>query len=460
MARPLLVPDFTRGAASGILLMMFEVLQHRTFRVLFAAQVAALLGTGFLTVALALLAYDLADDGAALILGTIFTIKMVAYVGIAPLAGALAGRVPRRGLLVSLDLLRALAALTFPFVDTVLQAYILVFILQAASAAFTPTFQATIPDVLPSERQYTRALSLSRLAYDLENIASPALAAAVLLFFPGDALFFGTLAGFLISAALIVRLRLPSPARGTEDGFGKRVTRGLEIYFRTPRLKGLLALNLAAAAGGAMVLVNTIVLVRATLGRAEEDVALALGAFGGGSMAAALILPRLLDRAGDRPVMLAGAAGLATGLTVFAAAASVAGLSWPGLLLAWTALGFAYSAVLTPSGRLLRRSAAPEDRAAVFAAQFAASHACWLLTYPLAGFLMTRGNLVLAASGLALLAALGLVLAVRIWPAGDPEILAHDHPDLPPDHPHLQGRGPHVHAFRIDGLHREWPRQG
>ncbi len=41
-----------------------------------------------------------------------------------------------------------------------------------------PTFQATIPDILPDERNYTQALSLSRLAYDLESLLNPALAAA------------------------------------------------------------------------------------------------------------------------------------------------------------------------------------------------------------------------------------------------------------------------------------------
>jgi hypothetical protein len=40
---------------------------------------------------------------------------------------------------------------------------VLIFLLQAASAGFTPTFQATIPDILPDEKDYTRALSLSRL---------------------------------------------------------------------------------------------------------------------------------------------------------------------------------------------------------------------------------------------------------------------------------------------------------
>ena len=65
-----------------------------------------MLGTGLATVALGLLAFDLAGDEASLVLGTIFTIKMVAYVGLSPIAGALAELVPRRALLVGLDGLR------------------------------------------------------------------------------------------------------------------------------------------------------------------------------------------------------------------------------------------------------------------------------------------------------------------------------------------------------------------
>jgi MFS family permease len=57
------------------------------------------------------------------------------------------------------------------------------------------------------------------------------------------------------------------------------------------------------------------------------------------------------------------------------------------LLAAWLALGIGYSAAQTPTGRLLRRSATPGDRPAVFAAQFALSQVAWLLTYPLAGWL-------------------------------------------------------------------------
>ena len=87
----------------------------------------------------------------------------------------------RRRLLVGLDLARAGAAVSLPFVTEIWQVYVLIFLMQAASAGFTPVFQATIPDVLPDEKRYTQALSLSRLAYDLESIVSPILAGLLLM---------------------------------------------------------------------------------------------------------------------------------------------------------------------------------------------------------------------------------------------------------------------------------------
>jgi len=438
---------------------MLEILADRTYRHLLAAQVVALLGTGLATVALGLLAYDLAGDGAAMVLGTVFTIKMVAYVGIAPIAGAFAERVNRRAFLVALDVVRAGAALCLPFVSEVWQVYGLIFVLQSASAAFTPTFQATIPDVLPDEARYTRALSLSRLAYDLENIVSPTLAALLLAVMSYNALFLGTVAGFAASAVLVVSVLLPGPKPSAPRGLHDRTTRGIRIYLATPRLRGLLALNLAAAAAGAMVLVNSVVLVRGTLGLGESALAWTMAAFGGGSMAAALALPRLVERRRDRPVMLGGAAVMVATLAAMAAVVALAGLRWPVLLGAWFVVGLGYSAVLTPSGRLLRRSAHPEDRPAIFAAQFALSHACWLLAYPLSGWLATRFGAAAAFAALAALAGAGALIALRLWPAHDPEAFAHTHDNLPLDHPHLSGARRHAHRFVVDDDHPRWASQ-
>ena len=441
---------------------MFDILSDRTYRHLFLAQVVALIGTGLATVALGLLAYDLAGSGAGLVLGSIFTIKMIAYVGIAPIAGAFADRVNRRALLVTLDLVRAAAALCLPFVTEVWQVYVLIFLLQSASAAFTPTFQATIPDILPEEDRYTRALSLSRLTYDLENIVSPTLAALLLTVMAYDTLFLGTVAGFVGSALLVVSVLLPSPKSTQRRGIYDRTTRGIRIYLATPRLRGLLALNLAVSAAGAMVLVNSVVLVRGELGLSESNVAWAMFAFGFGSMLAALLLPPVLDRVPDRPVMLSGAGLLVAALLGLAALVAITGLSWGGLLISWCLVGIGYSTVMTPSGRLLRRSAHAEDRPAIFAAQFALSHACWLLTYPLSGWLMTVFGTLTALILLAALSFVGLLLCRFLWPAQAPSEIPHSHADLPPDHPHLLEHGDeaHKHAIIIDDLHRDWPTRG
>ena len=438
---------------------MLEVLADRTYRHLFAAQVVALLGTGLATVALGLMAYDLAGDSAAMVLGTVFTIKMVAYVGIAPIAGAFANRVNRRAFLVALDLVRAGMALCLPFVTEVWQVYVLIFLLQSASAAFTPTFQATIPDVLPEEARYTRALSLSRLAYDLENIVSPMLAGLLLALVNYNSLFLGTVVGFAASAALVTSVLLPSPKSSEPRGIYDRTTRGIRVYLATPRLRGLLALNLAAAAAGAMVFVNSVVLVRGTLGLDASALAWALFAFGAGSMLAALALPKLLDGVPDRPVMVAGAALMVLTLLLLAGVVAALGLNWPFLLGAWLLVGLGYSAVLTPSGRLLRRSAHAEDRPALFAAQFALSHACWLVTYPLSGWLMTQFGPLVALGVLAALAGIGTLSALRLWPQKDPEILEHSHDNLPLDHPHLKGARRHAHPFVVDDEHPRWTSQ-
>ena len=438
---------------------MLDILADRTYRHLLLAQFVALLGTGLATVALGLLAYDLVGDGAAMVLGTVFTIKMVAYVGIAPIAGAFADRVPRRALLVGLDVVRAGAALCLPFVTEVWQVYALIFLLQSASAAFTPTFQATIPDVLPDEARYTRALSLSRLAYDLENIVSPTLDALLLAVMSYNALFLGTVAGFAASALIVVSVMLPSPAPSERRGIYDRTTRGIRIYLATPRLRGLLALNLAAAAAGAMVLVNSVVLVRGTLGLSESALAWTMFAFGAGSMLAALALPRLLEAMPDRKVMGGGAALMVLTLLALAIKAAIFGLDWPLLLAAWLLIGCGYSAVLTPSGRLLRRSSHIEDRPALFAAQFALSHACWLLTYPLSGWLITQFRAVTALGLLTVLAGAGASTGLRLWPAEDPEALEHTHENLPLDHPHLKGERRHVHPFVVDDEHPRWSSQ-
>lgn len=399
---------------------VLEVLRHDRFRRLFTAQAVALVGTGLLTVALGLAAYDLAGTDAGAVLGTALAIKMVAYVVVAPVISALTDRVPRRVLLVSADVVRLVIALLLPLVTHVWQIYVLIFVLQAASATFTPAFQAVIPSILPDEEDYTRGLSLSRLAYDLESLLSPVVAAALLTVVGYHLLFVGTAAGFATSAIMVVRTTLPRSVPADRTGsLPARITSGARLMAASPVLRGLLAMNVAVAAATALVVVNTVVYVRDLLHGPASAVAVALGCFGGGSMIVALAIPRLLTGIPDRRLMLIGCAILPAGL---AGAAMLAALEpgpragWTLLVVAWSAMGAGTSLINTPSARLLRAQSDGDTRTAVFTAQFSLSHACFLVTYPIAGWLGATAGQAWAAVVSAVLAAAAAVIAARMWP--------------------------------------------
>ncbi len=388
---------------------IFGPLTNRTYAALFGAHVIGLIGNGLTTVALALLAYELAGETAGTVLGTALTLKMVAYVGFGTLGGVIARRFARRSLLVSLCAARGALLLLMVVASATWHLYGLIFVLSVSAALFTPIFQATIPDVLSDEGEYTRALSLSRLAYDLENLLSPATAALLLGVLPFDGLFIIAGACFVLASCLVwVAGQLPNEQSKDETGL-QVVTLGLRHYFTSPELRALLALSFAVAAGGAMVIVNTVVYVRVGLGGTEPQVALALAAFGAGSMVAAFSLPALLERYPDRSVLLVG--GLTISLSLSA------GLSSPAyvvLLAIWFLLGAATSLIQIPAGRLITRASDSGMQPSLFAAHFVLTHACWMICYPLAGW-TAKESFTLSFALLALLAVCALACAVAAW---------------------------------------------
>lgn len=226
-------------------------------------------------------------------LGTALAIKMVAYVGVSPVMAAATTRLRPRTLLIATDAVRATIALALPFVESVWQIYVLVFLLQAASATFTPAYQAVIASVLTDEDTYTAALSLSRLAYDLGIPRQPDVGRRA-----ADG-------GELSRAVRRDRRGIPllgdrdladptargsSPKRASNavprPGLG-----GAHIMWTSTELRALLALNVVVASATALVVVNTVIYVRTLLDGDDRGLALTLACFGGGSMLAALALP-------------------------------------------------------------------------------------------------------------------------------------------------------------------------
>lgn len=453
-------------------------LQNSDFRWLFLSQLVSLLGTGLTTVALALFAFDLNPLQAGMVLGAALAIKMVAYVTVAPLVGGYIHRLPRRTWLAGLNISRALLVALLPLASEVWQLFGIIFLLNALAAGYTPVYQALLPDILPGEKEYTQALSLSRLAMEMESLLSPALAAALLLVLPYTVLFELNGVAFVLAALALLLARIPaSKAKDRSGGVWQHVSFGILSYLKTPRLRGALALNLALSAAGAMIIVNTVVYVRSVLGLAEEQVPLVMIAAGVGSMFAALLVPALLEKFSARSIMLCGGSGLSLAL--------FSGLLMPGyagLFPIWLVIGFASSLVLIPTGLVLRNSCREQDRNDYFSANFALTHCMWLVGYLLAGWIGSHLSMTWAFASMALLALLATLLAWRIWPADDEaevwhEHVAADHLHLhvhdahhkhehegwespePHAHPHYHPRQRHRHRFVIDEHHAHWPKQ-
>lgn len=408
------------------------------YRRLFAAQLVSLAGTGVTTIALALLAWHLAGDHAGEVLGTALALKMVVYVLLAPVLGAIAHKLPRKVWLVSLDVVRIGIVLCLPFVTAVWQVYVLIFLLNACAAGFTPAFQATIPDVIADEGSYQKALSYAQVAYSLEQVASPVLAGLLLMVMSYNGLFLLDALSFFASALLIVSVRIPT-ARHTDRSRSvlDNLRFGVVAYFRTPRLRAVWVMYFGVAAASAMVIVNTVVYVRDFLALSQSAVAWAAGASGVGSMVAAFAMPAILARRDIRKVMLWGTAVLGAALLL---GASMFGFAM--LLVVWAVLGAALSAVQTPMGSLVRRSCRPQDSTALFAANFSLTHFCWLIMYPVAGYVSTMMGLRDTFILLGLVACLAALIAWSIYPNPDPEEIEHTHVVMA-----------HVHSGEHDELH-------
>ncbi|MCB1490543.1 MAG: MFS transporter [Rhodobiaceae bacterium] len=436
---------------------MTSPLLHKEFRKLFAAQILSLLGIGVMTVSLSLSSFQFGGVSAGgRILGGILALKMIAYVLIAPLAEPVLSRLPRRPVLAAIDLVRLGMVGLMGFATASWQVAALAFLFFAVSSGFTPLFQSVLPDLLPDEESYSKALALSRIAYTLESILSPTIAAAALWYLKAGDLFFLASVCFVGSVAALLVTQFPEVLAPQKSPFLQRLSRGIRIYVKTPRLRGVFLINLALALAMAWVLVNTVVYAGARLGNPDHYYTLLMACYGVGAASAALLVPKLVARAGERRVMASGAFLFAAlGLTILLAPPV------PGLIVLWFGFGAASSLVLTPGGLVIARSAERANRPAVFAAQFSLSHAGWLVAYPLAGWLGSVLSPEPALVVLSMACAFVTIVALRIWPASEERTLEHSHAHLPPDHPHLRDHPAagkiHSHDYYIDDLHPRWP---
>lgn len=378
---------------------------------LFVAYILALLATGVATVALALIAFDLEGDDSGSVIGTALSLKMAAYIVAAPMVSTLVRHIPRKPLLIALDVLRAGSLMLLPFVTAVWQIYVLVFVFALASAVFTLVYQTIVPYLLANQRDYTKSLGRSRIASELESSISPLLAAGLMLVFTPVGVFAVTAVAFFLSAWLISRMRMPRSEGRRADRVLSATLRGPRLILAMPDLRGLIALDIAVACASAMVMVNTVVIVQGFYDLERQASAIAFAVFGAGSILGAIAITPLLRVLPDRMVMLGGSALLTVGLISGAALSTQ-----QGFLVAWFVIGLGCALALTPATYLIRRIAPPDDLQYLFAAQLSLTSGSLLVAYSAAGWLGATLGLPATFLILGTVAGVASAVATVLWP--------------------------------------------
>ncbi|HXG86277.1 MAG TPA: MFS transporter, partial [Pyrinomonadaceae bacterium] len=193
--------------------MQTNLWRNRNYLLLFSAQIISLLGSGVTTVGLALFAYQLTGGASATaVIGNALFLRILAFLIFSQPAGVIADRFNRKNILIAADVLRFGLLALFPFISEVWQVYLLIFLINAVTAFFTPTYEASIPEVVGDEH-YVKALSYSRVAVDIEAVAAPAIAGLLVVWLGVRWVFWFDAVTYLVSAGLVLFAVVPFVAK-------------------------------------------------------------------------------------------------------------------------------------------------------------------------------------------------------------------------------------------------------
>ena len=188
--------------------MMMRVLQERQFRLLWLGQSASTIGDRLVIPALALYVTDL---GSASDVGIVLAANAIPLLAFVLIGGVWADRLPRHRVMLVTDLVRAglhglLAALIFAGAAEVWMVAAIEAAYGAAQAFFQPAYTGLVPQTVPDEL-LQEANAASFASGNVAAFVGPALATALVLGVGAGWAFAVDAATFIVSAALLARLR-------------------------------------------------------------------------------------------------------------------------------------------------------------------------------------------------------------------------------------------------------------
>src|SRR5258705_6369647 len=295
--------------------------RHPTFTVLWAATVAANIGTWMYTAASGWLMTGLNPD--PLIVSLVQVAASLPVFVFALPAGALADIIDRRRFLIGVEVATtAVSAMFAPLVvlDPVTPVNLLVFtfLIGAGGALAAPAWQSIVPQLVPRQ-DLQQAVAINSIGFNITRPIGPALGGAVTAALGIAAPFWiNAVANFGVIGGL---LWWRSPQKGAghlpAERFGSALRTGIRYARNNPHLRATLirAMGVFLFASAYWALLSLV--ARNQIAAGPEIYGLLLGAIGAGAVAGALALPWLKARLGPDRVVAAGAGGTAGALGLF-----------------------------------------------------------------------------------------------------------------------------------------------
>ncbi len=299
-----------------------RALNHREFRVFYAAQLVALIGSWMQTVAQAWLVLQLTDS--PLRLGLIGTLQFAPVLLFAIVAGAVADRLPKRSLLIATQATLACQALTIAvLVWTGHVQYwhicILATVLGFANVLDMPARQSFVVELVGRE-DLVNGVALNSAAFNAARIVGPAVAGVLIARVGVAPAFALNCLGFLGVIAVLLGMRTRgSPLARTGSTMFEEIGEGLSYAFRTPIIKVVLGVLLMVGLCVFNFTVYVPLFARHVLHLGAEGFGLLMAALGVGAVAGALVVGMRASREPPLDWMFVSAAVSFAGLFAMSA---------------------------------------------------------------------------------------------------------------------------------------------
>lgn len=270
-------------------------LEHRDYRLLFAASFVSAIGGTLAQTANMWQVYEL--TGSAIHIGLTGIARAIPTIALSLVGGVIADRVDRRGIILATQAVNGLLAvilalLTAARLVDVWHIYAVTLLSASFMSVSVPARSAIVPNLVP-RHHLVNAIALNFGMYQIARIVAPSLAGIAIVLFGLSITYAANGLAHLVSAAALARIYLgPTPPRPQESPL-RSLVEGLAFVRRRSIILALLCTDAAAMLFGSFQVLLPIFADRLEVGAAGYGVLWSVEAVG--ALAGAMLIATLGD---------------------------------------------------------------------------------------------------------------------------------------------------------------------